>query len=502
MKNPSYVKPAEDGTASSSQNNNKTVPSAPAQSNPIQDLMGLYGPPAYRNSKGELSRLNEPFWAAYHARQEVEIIFDPHEQEFYSYDELNGLFLKRSSDSIRKKLAAQILEAGRTWQSFAELEKFRNEGHLHGVLKHLRGEVEKPAVFQPNGRIVHLANCMLIFKEDGKFETQSFAPFFQSRNQSPILYNPNAKCPEFERKILSHVAHDDRELLQQYAGQCLLARNLTQRILILDGVGGASKGAFVLSIIGIVGSQNARELRTRFLADRFEIGRCLGKTLLVGSDVRANFLSEEGADRLKSLVGGDLLEAELKTSNAQFRIEGVFNTMITSNSRLRVRLQGDETAWKRRLAIARYEHPFGGDKIPDIHLLLLRTEGSGILNWCLQGARKLLKNIHETGDIALSPSQVDRVKTLLSESDSLRIFLRENLVRVPGSDLTGTEILECYTSYCISAGWIPTPLRLAQQQLDDLMLELFGTAKVNDIKRDGKNQRGFRYVRFRKDDED
>ena len=106
----------------------------------------------------------------------------------------------------------------------------------------------------------------------------------------------------------------------------------------------------MLIITGIIGPQNARELRTKYLDDRFEIGRCVGKTLLVGSDARANFLSEEGADKLKSLVGGDLLEAERKTSNAEFTIEGVFNTIITSNSRLGVRLQGDESAWQRRLS--------------------------------------------------------------------------------------------------------------------------------------------------------
>jgi hypothetical protein len=44
--------------------------------------------------------------------------------------------------------------------------------------------------------------------------------------------------------ILGHVEHDDRLLLQKYAGQRLLGRNLIQRILVLDGEGGASKGAF------------------------------------------------------------------------------------------------------------------------------------------------------------------------------------------------------------------------------------------------------------------
>jgi hypothetical protein len=36
---------------------------------------------------------------------------------------------------------------------------------------------------------------------------------------------------------------------------------------------------------------------------------------------------------------------------------------------------------------------------------------------------------------------------------------------------------------------------------DDQMIELFGTVKVNDIQRDGKTQRGFRYKRWRESHE-
>jgi putative DNA primase/helicase len=97
------------------------------------------------------------------------------------------------------------------------------------------------------------------------------------------------------QSILGHVCEDDRLLLQKYAGQCLLGRNLTQRFGILDGVGASSKGSFVLTISGVIGQKNVYELRTNMLAERFEIGRMIGRTLLVGSDVKGNFLSRPGA---------------------------------------------------------------------------------------------------------------------------------------------------------------------------------------------------------------
>jgi putative DNA primase/helicase len=175
--------------------------------------------------------------------------------------------------------------------------------------------------------------------------------------------------------------------------------------------------------------------------------------------------------------------------------------MITSNSRLRVHLEGDQSAWRRRLLIVRYERPHNGKTVPDIHEQLLRAESSGILNFCLRGVQKLFREIQETGSLVLSERQRQRVDALLSESDSLRIFLRENLSTAHKCDLTIAEIITEYNRYAIDAGWTPIPIAVAQRQLDDLMLELFGVPKANCVKRDGKAQRGFFNVRFRQEDE-
>jgi hypothetical protein len=471
--------------------------------NPKPLLIDRFGPPVFLNATGQISSLNELFWAGDFKDQQIEILYEPYEEMFYSYDEGTGLYLNISENRIRKSIAEQILEASRQWPAYEGLSRFRNERHLRGIITHLKGLAEQSNAFVSNVQIVHLQNCVLQLEEDGTFTTTPFSPEFRSRSRSPIAYDPAATCHQFEDSLLSHLAPDDRELLQKYAGQCLLGRNLTQRILILDGVAGASKGAFVLVVRGVVGPSNTYELRTQLLDGRFEIGRMAGKTLLLGGDVKANFLSTPAASRLKSLVGGDTLEAERKTSNKDQSIAGNFNVMITSNSRLTVRLEGDQGAWERRLALVSYDTPHFGKTIPEIHEKLLKEEGPGILNWCLTGLEKLFQEIRgETGTLVLSQRQRERVHGLLSESDGLRIYIRGNIVKTSSDDnLTGAEIIEAYTSYSIDCGWTPIPSTIAHRRLDDLMLELFSTARANNIQRDGKAHRGFRHVRFRGNDE-
>jgi phage/plasmid-associated DNA primase len=76
---------------------------------------------------------------------------------------------------------------------------------------------------------------------------------------------------------------------------------------------------------------------------------------VIGADVSARFLNEEGAYRLKAIVGGDMLDAEKKCSNVYFTLTGDFNVLLTANCRLVIRLAGDRGAWERRMAIIDYE---------------------------------------------------------------------------------------------------------------------------------------------------
>jgi phage/plasmid-associated DNA primase len=468
----------------------------------IKAIIQEFGPPGYENDKGKLSRINESFWADLYARHRQKIIYEACEREFYDFDGKN--FIAKSADSIRAELSRLILDGARNWQGYNALERFRETKVLSPIVSHLRGQVEEYDFFNPTANYVHLGNCSLRFEEDGsKFTVEPFSHLHRSRNRSPINYDKDALCPKFKEHILKHLPVEDQLLLQKYSGQCLLGRNITQRFGILDGVGGSSKGSFVLIISGIVGPKNVYELRTNMLAERFAIGRMIGRTMLVGSDVKGNFLSQPGTHRIKSIVGGDALEAELKGSNKRFTIHGIFNLLITSNTRLRILLEGDRSAWERQIFIVRYDGPYNGQRIFEIDKYLLNLEAPGILNWCIDGLSLLFQDYAQAGDIILTGDQQSRVDTLLSESDSLRLFVRDNIIKTQpdptrGSDsLTVEEIVTEYVDDCVnSKRWTPTPSAQVEKQLPILMLEFFGVTKSHDVPRNGRNKRGFWNVRF------
>ena len=473
----------------------------------IKQIIEKFGPPGYENTKSQLTKLNEAFWAAWFAASREQIIFEVNEREFYDYLPGNGLFAPKSADRIRTELAAQIYEASRTFDGYGALEQLRTTANLLGVVSHLRGQVEQRNFFNQPFHYVHLGNCTLKFELDGSYTVQQFSPEHRSRNQSPICYDARARCPEFCEKILGHLEKDDQTLIQKYSGQCLLGRNLTQRFVILDGVGNASKSALVGVLNGVVGPQNVYGLRTSLLNERFEIGRMIGRTLLIGPDVKGNFLSESGAHWIKALVGGDPLVAETKNSNQKFTIYGLFNLLITSNVRLRISLEGDESAWERRLLIVRYDKVYNGQRIFEIEKYLLGKEAPGILNWCINGLSMLYRDYSKAGDIILSADQQKRISDLLGESDSLRIFVRNEIVRDDTKmgcngqsySLTTKEIIDEYIEDCAKVkNWTPVSSASAEKRLPVLMLQCFGVGKSHDIPRppSKSGQRGFWNVRF------
>jgi phage/plasmid-associated DNA primase len=461
-------------------------------------LVLAYGEPFYRNDEGTITNINEPYWAGLHAQENV-LLFEKDEKAFYGYAEDTGLYVVESEDSIRTIISNRMLEASRQANAF-DLQKKRTARTVNSVIAHLRGIVEKDKPFAESRQVIHLANGVLVFN-DGEAELRPFSPEFRSRNRSPICFDELARCDRFLNELVLPAVHaEDVELLQKFAGLFLLGYNRAQRLLILDGEAGRGKTQFANVMQGLVGMANVTQLRTKHLAERFELFRYLKRTLLVGVDVEADFLSTKGAAVLKGLVGGDWFDAEQKGGTGSFQMQGNFNVLITSNARLRVRLQGDVGAWRRRLNIVRYEAPPPRKLISDFGGYLVRTEGGGILNWALIGAQKVLTEIPDSGgDFQLTARQHDIVDSLLAESESLRYFLRDRVISNTYGDVTVTELVEAYGAYCPERHWQPLPITEVHNRLEGLMLELFGVTKAHDIKRGDKGQRGFHRVQFKGD---
>lgn len=252
---------------------------------------------------------------------------------------------------------------------------------------------------------VRLPNGVLRFFNN-EVELLPFWPGYPTDVISPISFVANATCNRFLNELVRPaVCPDDVDLLQRFVGQILLGKNICGRLLVVQKGRSLGKTTFMNVISGLIGSENTAVMQTNRLASPFELARFAGKTLLVGAHVDLDFLKAKYFDVIKGLVGGGTFSYRQKSCKTFSQMRGDFNIIIQADSGLRY----DRLLWSRRLAVVPFDGCLVTKPICDFSSHLLNLEGSGILNWAIAGAQKLLSEAAFSGDIVLTPKQQDRV---------------------------------------------------------------------------------------------
>ena len=337
--------------------------------------------------------------------------FDEGSGGFIRYNPKNGCFEPISHSKLKREIARFLAFLAQRYH-LPELITRRTNALLNNLVQMLRLQERESRADLPTTGVIHVGNGMLNLN-GGDPSLLPFSPRYCSRRACSINYSAGGRCDRFLKELLEPaLQEDDISLLQRYCGSVLLGPNQAQRILIIHGNGAAGKSTFVNILENLVGANNVADLRTQHLGGRFETHAFLNKILLGAKDVNSDFLRSKGAKMLKSLVGGDELEAELK-HGGKFKLHGTFQAIITSNSRLQIDCDGDEDAWRRRVMVVKFDREKPEKYIPDFANLLLQTEGEGILAWMVAGACAHLKELSETGGFCLSQSQSERIDAFL-----------------------------------------------------------------------------------------
>lgn len=332
-----------------------------------------------------------------------------------------------------------------------------------------------------------------------RFETgtlEPLSPALRLRSKSKVVFEPGAACPRFLAFLAETLGGDDIELLQRYSGLLLTGVNRAQVIMVLNGRSGAGKGTILRIVRYILGDEHVTELRTRHLDDRFELGLIAKATLLIGADVPQNFLSHEGAKRLKAMSGGDALTLETKHSGTSQLRDGDFNIVLSCNQFPRINLEGDFDAWSRRLIVIQFhERPQkSASSDPDLDAKLIQSEGSGILNWCLDGLRHLTK---AGGTLRRTPSQYLLVEKLIGGSDSVGAFIRSRVEAAQGQSLKFSEAYAAYDEFCKLRDWMPESENKFGAKLKEHLLNDYGLRQRNDLSTPTGSSRGWVGIRLR-----
>ena len=419
---------------------------------------------------------------------------------FYTYKKDSGIFEKESDGAIEARISGLLKQCAKECASQKEMNtkelsfRLSNSARLGGVIKRARALLEKPeSYFETDPDFVACKNGMLRMSDRKLME---FDPKYRVRNKLAVEYKPNAKCPRFQDKLLGEALEPYQiETAQLWCGMALLGKNVSQKILLVLGTAGGGKSTFVKCITGIIGEDNIAELKPKLLEAQFSLYPFLDKTLLIGPDVSPDFLATESASRLKSLTGGDTLEAELKHKNERVHLIGNLNVVITCNSGVVVHIKKDVEAWGRRLVILSYNKPKPEHDDKELFDKIMKEEASGILNWMLDGLEKLKA---KDFDLALNDIQRKEVDDLLMSSQAPEIFVREALERDPSKDsvMTKAEVLEALHDFCTDRNWSVKGLKDIPRRLEKEIYDLHRCAPRHDI----DNQRGWVGLRLKSPD--
>jgi P4 family phage/plasmid primase-like protien len=327
-------------------------------------------------------------------------------KKFFTRDK-NSVYWQPISENKLMRAVSMCLRVEAANHTHPRLHKLKNEAYLKAVVRNLKitagywNPVEQDGLIPVKNGIVDLTGNEPVFRPHD--------PTVQSLAGLDLEYSPEAAYPDFLAFLKSGLAEADIELLQRYCGGLLLGRNRYQVILLLLGTSGAGKGTLVELMSRLVGRVNTAELRANKLEERFEISSFAGKKLLIGPEVPRDIFSDRGCGQLKALVGGDLMNPEVKRKQERAGVKGDFHVILHTNSIQQQSWNADLAAFQRRLMVVNYDKPAPTTSIPDLAAALWAEESSGILNWAVEGAVKLKQD-----GFVLTPEQKQRIELIVS----------------------------------------------------------------------------------------
>ncbi len=295
------------------------------------------------------------------------------------------------------------------------------------------------------GWILNLKNGLLnIYTRELKPHT----PHFVSLVQSPVEYDPEAKCPIWLGCVEAWMEGLEKEkkslLLQQFSGYCLSSSMQYDKALFLVGDGGNGKSTFVDTISMVIGPDATSHIDLEGLYGQYGMKGLIGKRLNIIEEVHGNYYQ---SNKLKKLISGEPVTIDIKYKDQfSFRPQAKFIFAVN----IMPRVDDTSTATERRICSILFKNNFRNN--PNTALRsdrgLLSTELPGILNWMLDGA----KNLSESTGFVVTNEQTLMLSEYRQENSSVEGFIAECVEIDESYQIDNRVLYDEYKDYCLRDG--------------------------------------------------
>ncbi|MBS5923335.1 MAG: DNA primase [Clostridium perfringens] len=297
--------------------------------------------------------------------------------------------------------------------------------------------------FNRNPYLVNVRNGLLDIRD---MSFKEHTPNYLSTVQLNVEYNPQVDCPQF-KKFLNEVLDCKLiPLVQEIVGYLLTTNTASQKAFVFWGPARTGKSTLLWVVeYLLLGKKNVSNIPWQEIGDKFKTAELLGKLANVFSDLPSKSIDDTGI--FKVVTGEDYLMAEKKNKNP-FKFKPFARLVFSCNELPRNYVDRTE-GFYRRLIIVPFSRQIEKSKIDKALKYKFQREKEGILNWALEGLKRLYENNFEFSENELT----DGVKKEYKRENNNVISFVEECCELDGLfSCSRIELYEAYKEFCVEAG--------------------------------------------------
>ncbi|MGV3216356.1 DNA primase family protein [Clostridium perfringens] len=297
--------------------------------------------------------------------------------------------------------------------------------------------------FNRNPYLVNVRNGLLDIRD---MSFKEHTPSYLSTVQLNVEYNPQVDCPQF-KKFLNEVLDCKLiPLVQEIVGYLLTTNTASQKAFVFWGPARTGKSTLLWVVeYLLLGKKNVSNIPWQEIGDKFKTAELLGKLANVFSDLPSKSIDDTGI--FKVVTGEDYLMAEKKNKNP-FKFKPFARLVFSCNELPRNYVDRTE-GFYRRLIIVPFNRQIEKSKIDKALKYKFQREKEGILNWALEGLKRLYENNFEFSENELTDGVKKEYKR---ENNNVISFVEECCELDSLFSCSRIELYEAYKEFCVEAG--------------------------------------------------
>jgi putative DNA primase/helicase len=361
-----------------------------------------------------------------------------------------------------------------------------NRSLMYDVREYIRGRT-MVEMSDPPLELVCVANGIVDITS-GKMMPHSPDYFFRSK--LPAAFDPEAKCPKFEKFLNEILDGNDALTIQEMFGYCLYRSYPIAAIFMHVGSGSNGKSTLLSVLRRWLGEKNvATYTMQSLIEDRFSVANLRGKLANIFPDLSDTHIFHTAM--LKAITGNDAITArQMHVQKAESFIS--YAKLIYSTNRPPVIDDPSNAMWRRIIEVD-YRHTFVENASWQDTLIREMTtpeEMSGILNWAIEGLRRLVQSRQFSNAAELE----ERRKAYMKKAKSTFAFIQDAIE--PGSPedyIEKAAVYTTYITYCRQYGYF----LLSQEALHkELKMEYGMQIREEQPRVDGKRLRVYKGLKW------